>query len=251
MYVFLTNLSFLDICSTTVTLPKLLDILLSGKNTISLIHCFTQMYFFTLLAVTEVILLSFMAYDRYVAICSPLHYHLIMNKEKCALIFGGTWISGCVNSMILTGLVSALDFCHSMNIYHFYCEIKALVKILCAGTQFNIIFLVETLIFGLFPFLLSLTSYIKIISSIMRVQSIVSRKKAFSTCTSHLIVVTIFYVTILCVYLRPPSERSEELDQLFSVLYAAVTPMLNPLIYSLRNREVKSALVRILTRKAN
>ncbi|XP_053577933.1 olfactory receptor 1M1-like [Bombina bombina] len=246
MYLFLGNLSLVDICSTTITLPKLIDILLTGKNMLSFEHCFTQMYFFTFLAVTEIILLSFMAYDRYVAICKPLRYHLIINKETCVLILSGTWISACVNSIFLTSFASSLDFCQTHNIYHFYCEIKALAKIACAGTKFNIVFFVETLLVGLFPFLLSLTSYVKIISSILRVKSMFSRKKAFSTCTSHLTVIMIFYGTCLCVYLRPPSEHAEVLDQVFSVLYAAVTPMLNPLIYSLRNRNVKSALMRIL-----
>ncbi|XP_053577944.1 olfactory receptor-like protein OLF4 [Bombina bombina] len=249
MYVFLCNLSLIDICSTTVSLPKLIDILLTGKNTILFEDCFIQMYFYTFFVITEFILLSFMAYDRYVAICSPLHYQIIINKEKCVLILSGTWISACVNSFFLTGFASSLDFCHTSNIFHFFCEIKAVVNIACADLSFTITFLVESFLFGLFPFAIILASYTKIISTIMHTKSIVSRKKAFSTCSSHLTVIIIFYVTVLCAYLKPPSRQSDELDQMFSVLYAAVTPMLNPLIYTLRNRTVKTALLKIIDRE--
>ncbi|XP_053319822.1 olfactory receptor 1-like [Spea bombifrons] len=246
MYFFLCNLSSLDIIFTTVTLPKLMDILLSGSNVISFSECFSQLYFYVFLASTEDILLSSMAYDRYVAICSPLHYQLIMHNRKCVLILLGTWMSGCMNSIFMTVLISNLTLCRSNKIHHFFCEIKALEKISCNNSGFHIIIYVETLLLGVFPFLLSLTSYIKIIRVILSIKSKNGRRKAFSTCTSHLTVLIIFYGTGLCMYVKPPLEHLEEQDQVFSALYAAVTPMVNPLIYSLRNKDVNGALKRIV-----
>ncbi|KAM4663481.1 olfactory receptor 1f45-like [Discoglossus pictus] len=246
MYIFLGNLSFVDICFITVTLPKLMDILLSGDNSISFIQCYTQTYFAILFSSAEVILLSFMAYDRYVAICNPLCYHLIMNKEKCIIILLSIWIAACLNSLFLIGFASGLSFCKSNSIPQFYCDIKALATMSCANTRFHIILFVETILFGLSPFLLSLTSYIHIITSILRIRRISSKRKAFSTCTSHLAVLITFYGTLVCVYMESPSEHTSKIGNVFSVLYAAVTPMLNPLIYSLRNKEVISALTRIL-----
>ncbi|XP_053319821.1 olfactory receptor 1-like [Spea bombifrons] len=250
MYLFLCNLSSVDIIFTTVTLPKLMDILLSGKTLVSVTQCFTQLYFYLFAAGTEDILLSWMAYDRYVAICSPLHYQLIMNKRKCVLLLSGTWMCGCVNALFLTLSASQLIFCHSKKIHHFFCDIKALQKISCNNANFYIIVYVESTVLGICPFLLSLTSYIKIIMVILSIKSQSGRRKAFSTCTSHLTVLMIFYGMGMCMYINPPARNAEEQDQVFSVLYAAVTPMLNPLIYSLRNKEVKGALGRIIGKKA-
>ncbi|KAM4663484.1 olfactory receptor 2K2-like [Discoglossus pictus] len=188
-----------------------------------------------------------MAYDRYVAICQPLHYHIIINKKICALLLGGTWISGCVNSILYTVFASNVSLCHDNPIDNYYCDSKALVKMICANPIYLFITHVEIVVFGLFPFSLSLISYIKIISSILSLRSKESRRKAFSTCTSHLTVLVIFYGSIICVYMKSSSEHTSVLDQVFSVLYTAVTPMLNPLIYSLKNKEVKNALKRILT----
>ncbi|KAM4675828.1 olfactory receptor 1-like [Discoglossus pictus] len=245
MYLFLSNLSFVDICYTTTTLPKLMDILLTGNNSIDFIQCFTQMYFFILMAITEVFLLSSMAYDRYVAICHPLHYQHMMNRQKCIVLLVCTWVSAFWDSLFLTVFASKLSFCHSYKIQQFFCDIKALAQIACAGKTFNMLIIGNIFIFGLCTFLLNLTSYVKIISSILRIQSTSGRKKAFSTCTSHLTVLIMFYGTVLWTYMRPPSENSEELDQLFSIIYLAVTPMLNPVIYSLRNKDVKTAMNRI------
>ncbi|KAM4663482.1 olfactory receptor 1496-like [Discoglossus pictus] len=245
MYIFLGNLSFIDICFITVTLPKLMDILLSGDNSISFIQCYTQTYFAILFSSAEVFLLSFMAYDRYVAICNPLCYHLIMNKETYILTLLSIWIGVCVNSLFLTGFASGLSFCKSNSIPQFYCDIKALATMSCANTKFHIILFVETILFGLLPFLLSLTSYIQIITSILHIRTMTSKRKAFSTCTSHLAVLITFYGTLVCVYMESPSEHTSKIGKVFSVIYAAVTPILNPLIYSLRNKEVKHALIRI------
>ncbi|XP_075715639.1 olfactory receptor 5V1-like [Rhinoderma darwinii] len=249
MYIFICNLSSVDIIFTSSTLPKLMDILLSGNFSISFIQCFTQLYCFMFAAGTEDVLLSLMAYDRYVAICKPLHYHLIMNKKKYVLLLLGTWICGSVNSLFMTVSIYRLDLCRSNKIQNIFCDIKALEKISCNNTGFHIILYVETMLLALCPFLLSVTSYIKIIGSILVIKSSNSRKKAFSTCTSHLTVLIIFYGTGLCMYMNPPSDHLEEQDVVFSVLYTAVTPMLNPLIYSLRNKEVKMALRRIVGNK--
>ncbi|XP_069815698.1 olfactory receptor 2K2-like [Dendropsophus ebraccatus] len=228
------------------TIPKLMDILLSGNDSISFMQCFVQLYFYMFAASTEDILLSLMAYDRYVAVCKPLHYHLIMNKKKYVSLLLFTWISGCSNSLFLTSSLYQLDLCPSNNIQHFFCDIKALQKITCSQTQFYILLYIESVVLGLFPFLLSLTSYVKIIFIILRIRSTSGRRKAFSTCTSHLAVLIIFYGVALCMYVKPPSGRIEKQDLVFSIMYTAITPMLNPLIYTLRNNEVKAALSRIL-----
>ncbi|OCT56333.1 hypothetical protein XELAEV_18000240mg [Xenopus laevis] len=246
MYVFLAHLSFVDICYPSVTLPKLMDILLSGDNSISFVQCFTQMFFFIFMGCTEIALLSSMAYDRYVAICQPLHYHFIMNRKRCLLLLGITWISGCGNALFLLTLASKLLFCRSNKIYQLFCDVKAFLSISCSNNSFQVMILIETLLYALCPFLLSLSSYVQIINIILHIKSTNGRKKAFSTCTSHLMVLILYYATILCMYMRPPAEQSALLDHVSSVLFSTVTPMLNPLIYSLRNKDVKIALVRLL-----
>ncbi|XP_077118744.1 olfactory receptor 1-like [Ranitomeya variabilis] len=249
MYIFLCNLSMVDLIFISSTIPMLMNILLSGNFLISYTQCFSQLYFFMFAAGSEDILLSLMAYDRYVAICKPLHYHLIMNKKKYILFILGTWISGSVNSLFMTVSIYRLDLCRSNKIQHFFCDIKALEKISCNNASFHIILYVETILLAFCTFLLSLTSYVKIIRSILVIKSTNGRRKAFSTCTSHLTVLIIFYGTGLCMYMNPPSEHLEVQDVVFSVLYTAVTPTLNPLIYSLRNKEVKRAFRRIVDRK--
>ncbi|KAE8619175.1 hypothetical protein XENTR_v10009662 [Xenopus tropicalis] len=249
MYLFLAHLSFVDICYPSVTLPKLMDILLSGDHSISFVQCFTQMFFFIFMGGTEIVLLSSMAYDRYVAICQPLHYHFIMDRKKCLLLLGVTWISGCGNALFLLILASKLLFCRSNKIYQFFCDVKALLSISCSNEVLQVMIFIEALLYGLCPFLLSLSSYMKIINIILQIKSTDGRKKAFSTCTSHLLVLILYYATILCMYMRPPTEESAVLDHIFSVLYSTVTPMLNPLIYSLRNKDVKTALMKLVTIK--
>ncbi|XP_044132914.1 olfactory receptor 1G1-like [Bufo gargarizans] len=246
MYFFLRNLSFVDIIFTTITLPKLINILWMGINTISFIQCFIQVFFFVFMASTDDILLSCMAYDRYIAICYPLHYHILMNWKKAVSLLGGTWVIGCANGLITALFVSNLSFCESRMIQNFYCDIKALSKIACTPNGLQIFIYLETLSLGLGPFLVSLTSYIKIIGVVLQIQSPEGKRKAFSTCTSHLTVLTIFYGSILLQYTMPPLEKVHFLDKIFTVLYTALTPMLNPIIYSLRNKEVKSAIMRIL-----
>ncbi|KAE8619140.1 hypothetical protein XENTR_v10009627 [Xenopus tropicalis] len=248
MYYFLCTLAFVDICYPTVTLPKLMDILLSGNNSITCVQCFTQMYFFLALAAVEDILLSSMAYDRYVAICKPLRYHLIMNRRVCVLMTIGIWVFGFANSAFLTFLASKLLIC-SNKIKQFFCDIKAVGGISCDRTAFYVAIYVEVFFFGLMTISLNLMSYINIIKNILNIKSKHGRQKAFSTCTSHFTVLIIFYGSGLWTYLRPPSE-SVKLDSVFTVLLVGVTPMLNPLIYSLRNKEVKNALKRIVRKKS-
>ncbi|XP_063788953.1 olfactory receptor 2T5-like [Pseudophryne corroboree] len=188
-----------------------------------------------------------MAYDRYVAICNPLLYHNILNRKHCLLLASGTWISGSLNSFVITFPVSHLSFCHSSTIHQFFCDPKAVINISCAGSEYiDIVINMELLIYGVFPVMFGLTSYIKIIMVILQIKSKEGRKKAFSTCSSHLTVVIMYYMAALSVYMMPPSEYSDVLEPVFIVQYSVVTPMINPLIYSLRNKDVKSALLRLL-----
>uniref|UniRef100_A0A8C5PVA8 Olfactory receptor n=1 Tax=Leptobrachium leishanense TaxID=445787 RepID=A0A8C5PVA8_9ANUR len=247
MYFFLCNLSLVDLIYTTNILPKLMYILITGNNTISFIQCFTQMYFYMFMASTEIMLLALMAYDRYVAICHPLHYTQIMDMRKCILLVICNWIFECCNASFFTLSSSTFSFCLTNEIRHFFCDTKALGKIACSNKLLQVMIYIEMSIFGPFPLLL--TSYVKIINSILHIKSIQSRRKVFSTCTSHLTVLLMFYVTIICTYLRPATKNSETLDEIFSVMYTAVTPMLNPITYSLRNKEVKGALKRLVGKK--
>ncbi|KAE8575115.1 hypothetical protein XENTR_v10003719 [Xenopus tropicalis] len=246
MYILLTNLSFLDICFITVSISQAMEILLTGYRYISYARCFTQLYFFVFFGSTEALILSSMAYDRYVAICHPLQYLMIMNGKKYALIVGGPWIMGSVNSLFLTSVASKLSFCGELDIDTFFCNVKSLCKISCNSSGFQTIIYVDALIIGLFQSILSLMSYTKIITVTLRIKSSSGRRKSFSTCSSHLSSLVIFYGTALCMYIRPPSEHKDDWDNVFSVLHSAVTPMLNPLVYSLRNKEVKSATLKIL-----
>ncbi|XP_073413305.1 olfactory receptor 5V1-like [Dendrobates tinctorius] len=247
MYFFLRSLSFVDILYISISLPKLFDIIITGNIRVSFVGCFTQMCFFMFLACTEIFLLTAMSYDRYLAICFPLHYPILMAKAKCDLIVYGCWIFGFFNSVFLTIFAAHLSFCKSTHINQFFCEFKTLTKISCGDThRFKIVILLESFLMGLCPFLLIMMSYNRIIVTILGMPSKGQRKKAFSTCTSHLTILLIFYGTLLFMYMRPPSQNSEELDRIFSVLYLAVTPTLNPLIYSLRNEEIKNAIQNIL-----
>ncbi|XP_073479710.1 olfactory receptor 7C1-like [Aquarana catesbeiana] len=252
MYFFLCNLSTVDVLYISVAVPKLLDIIITGNNKVSFIACYTQMYCFTSLACTEICLLTTMSYDRYIAICRPLHYTLIMHKRMCNLLVAGCWTSGFSNSLFVTIFASHLSFCGATNLNQFFCDIKTLTKISCGDKkEFQTMIFIEALLVGFCPFVLILMSYTKIISNVLKIKSVGQRKKAFSTCTSHLTVLLLFYGTLLCMYMIPPSENSEQLDQVFSVFYLAVTPTLNPLIYSLRNKDINSAIIHILLRSTS
>ncbi|XP_067399127.1 olfactory receptor 10C1-like [Emydura macquarii macquarii] len=243
MYFFLQNLSFLEICYTSVTLPKMLANLLSEDKTISFVGCAVQMYFFLFFGGTECFLLASMAYDRYSAICNPLRYTSIMNKRVCLQLSGGSWICGTLVALEHTVFVFTLPFCGSNVINHFFCEIQPLLKLVCKDTYWNEIqIIVGAAIILMLPLMLILVSYICIISTVLKIRSTEGRHRAFSTCSSHLIVVTLFYGMALIMYVRPKSSFSPDVNKLLSLFYSVVTPVLNPIIYSLRNKEVKDAL---------
>nr|XP_033793478.1 olfactory receptor 5V1-like [Geotrypetes seraphini] len=247
MYFFLSNLSFLDICNISVTLPTLLKSLLTGNMLISFSVCIVQMYVFLSLTATEVLLLAAMAYDRYVAICNPLHYVLIMNRRVCVLLASVSWILGLIEVMPQAIMTSQFSFCRSNEINHFFCDLTVLMKRSCSDLLNLVIWiLIEGVFVGITPFGLILTSYIFIISSILKMNSATGRHKAFSTCSSHLIIVILFYGSITCMYMRPPSMYSPKQDKLFSLLYTSLIPMLNPIIYSLKNKEVKQSLSKLI-----
>uniref|UniRef100_A0A452I1H6 Olfactory receptor n=1 Tax=Gopherus agassizii TaxID=38772 RepID=A0A452I1H6_9SAUR len=240
MYFFLSNLSFLDICYTSATVPVMLVNFFRHRKTISYAGCMAQLFFLITCAGTECVLLAVMAYDRYVAVCKPLSYPSIMSNRLCVQLAGFSWLCGLVNSLVHTVLTSAIVICKSNQLSHFFCDVPLLLKISCTDTSVNeaVLHLASALI-GLSPCLFTVVSYGHIISAILKIQSIKGRFKAFSTCTSHLIVVIIFYSTSNFNYNRPSLGYSLDIDTLVSSLYCIVTPMLNPVIYSLRNKEVK------------
>ncbi|XP_063802644.1 olfactory receptor 5V1-like [Pseudophryne corroboree] len=246
MYYFLFNLSLLDISFTTVTVPNMLVNLYTKNKSITYTGCFTQLYFFHFLGGSECLLLAIMSLDRYMAICEPLRYTQIMNMDVCLRMALGCWFSGVLFSCSHTVHVAKLSFCTSNVINHFFCDIPPLYQLSATDTRSSTleIFIVGGFVAG-GSFLLTLVSYVLIISSILKINSAKGKSKAFSTCASHLMVVSIFFGTILFMYLRPPSAYSQENDKLFCVFYNIFTPMLNPVIYSFRNKDVKRAMVRL------
>ncbi|XP_032656185.1 olfactory receptor 6N1-like [Chelonoidis abingdonii] len=243
MYFFLGNLSCLETCYTSTILPQMLANLLIGEKTISFSGCFTQLYFFCALAATECYLLAAMSYDRYLAICKPLHYSAIMNSRFCLQLAAGSWLNGCLATVIFVLFMSHLIFCGPNEIDHFFCDLIPLIKLSCSDTYLIVLLdFVLAYVFTLPPFLLTLTSYMCILTTILRIPSTTGRQKAFSTCSSHLIVVTIYYGTLMVVYMLPKRDTLSFLNKVLSLCYTVLTPLVNPLIYSLRNREVKEAL---------
>ncbi|XP_050773902.1 olfactory receptor 10A7-like [Gopherus flavomarginatus] len=243
MYIFLGNLSCLEICCSSTILSRMLAGLLTGDRTISFAGCITQYYFFCSIIGTECLLLLVMSYDRYLAICNPLHYAARMSGRACLQLAGGSWIGGIIGSGISALSISQLTFCGPNVIDHLFCDLIPLLKISCNDPH-----LMETLavtlilLFSLVPFLLILMSYICIIATILRIPSATGRQKAFSTCSSHLIVVSIYYATLLTVYMFPTTNILSDFKKVLSVIYTVLTPLVNPLIYSLRNKEVQEAL---------
>ncbi|XP_015348936.1 olfactory receptor 8S1-like [Marmota marmota marmota] len=245
MYFFLSNLSFLDLCFSSVTVPKLLKDLLSEKKTISVEGCLTQVFFVFITAGTEAFLLSMMAYDRYAAICHPLLYGQKISNELCVKLVLVSWGLASLNSVVIVLLAVNLDFCDAQTIHHYTCELPSLFPLSCSDISINIdILICSTLLHGLGTFLPIFFSYTRIVSTILSMSSTTGRSKAFNTCSSHLIAVILFFGSGLVRYLMPTSGSS--LDLLASLQYSAVTPMLNPLIYSLKNQEVKAAVKRTL-----
>ncbi|XP_030043918.1 olfactory receptor 1019-like [Microcaecilia unicolor] len=252
MYFFLSNLSVLDIGYTSNIFPKLLDIFITGNDSISFSSCFVQLYFFMSLTCSEFLILAVMAYDRYVAICNPLSYSLIMNKRACTLLAAGSWVLGFLDPVTHIILMSIMSFCHSNEIDHFFCDLATLLNLSCSST-----FLVELLSYilgsflGVSSFLVILMSYTYIIFAILRIRSTEGRYKAFSTCSSHLTVVILFCGTVIGLYMHPSSMQSQEKSKLFSMLYVTLIPLFNPIIYSLKNKDVKNALTRAMCTNYN
>ncbi|XP_075415088.1 olfactory receptor 2S2-like [Tenrec ecaudatus] len=248
MYFFLGNLSFLDICYTTCSVPLVLDNFLTTRETISFSACVVQMTLSFAMAGTECLLLSMMAFDRYVAICWPLRYPMIMSKATYVPMAASSWAAGGVASVVHTSLTIRLPFCGDNVINHFTCEILALLKLACADISINVIAMgVTNIIFLGFPVLFISVSYVFIVATILRIPSAEGKKKAFSTCSAHLTVVVVFYGTLFFMYAKPKSkdplraDKQDIADKLISLFYGVVTPMLNPIIYSLRNKDVKAA----------
>ncbi|XP_053422869.1 olfactory receptor 13C7-like [Nycticebus coucang] len=249
MYFFLGNLSFLDICYTSSSVPLILDSFLTPRKTISFSACAVQMFLSFAMGATECVLLSMMAFDRYVAICNPLRYPEVMSKTAYVPMAAGSWVAGSITAMVQTSLAMQLPFCGDNVINHFTCEILAVLKLACADISVNVISMaVANVIFLGIPVLFIFFSYVFIIATILRIPSAEGREKAFSTCSAHLTVVVVFYGTILFMYGRPKSkdplgaDKQDLADKLISLFYGVVTPMLNPIIYSLRNKDVKAAV---------
>ncbi|XP_034643634.1 olfactory receptor 1020-like [Trachemys scripta elegans] len=249
MYFFLGNLSCLETSFTSTILPRVLDSLLTGDRNISVTGCITQFYFLGLYVGVECYLLALMSYDRYLAICKPLHYTGLMNGRICQQLAAVSWMSGFMIITIVTCLMSQLHFCGPNEINHFLCDFTPVIKLSCSNTSLIILVtFIFSFIYTLPLFLLTLASYICIISTILRIPSTTGRRKAFSTCSSHLIVVTIYYGTLIIVYMFPDTDTLRDLNKVFSLFYTVLTPLANPLIYSLRNKEVKAALRKVISK---
>ncbi|KAM5129435.1 olfactory receptor 5V1-like [Mantella aurantiaca] len=252
MYFFLSNLSVIDLCFSSTIVPILLLNTLSKDRSISLDGCAAQMFFSLVLGATECLLLAMMAYDRFAAICKPLHYNSIMNRKLCVGLASIAWSGGLLNSTIQVILTFQLPYCRSHHVNHFFCEVPPFLRLSCRDTRLNeIAMYVAAGIISLCSFLLTITSYIRIISTILKIRSSQGRQKAFSTCASHLTVVTLYYGTIMFIYLQPRSSFSPETDRTLSIVYTVITPMLNPIIYSIRNKDVKGSIVRNPLRQIN
>ncbi|XP_008052571.1 olfactory receptor 12D2-like [Carlito syrichta] len=251
MYFFLGNLSCLDICYSTVTLPKMLENFLSTHKTISFLGCISQLHFFHFFGSTEAMLLAVMAFDRFVAICKPLRYTAIMNPQLCTQMAVTVWIIGFFHALLHSIMTSRLNFCGSNRIHHFFCDVKPLLKLACGSTELNQWLL--NIVTGTIPmssFFLTLLSYFYIITYLFfKTHSCSILHKALSTCASHFMVVILLYAPVLFIYIRPASGSSMDQDRIITFMYTVITPVLNPLIYTLRNKKVKEALNRVIRKR--
>ncbi|XP_062971738.1 olfactory receptor 10C1-like [Cynocephalus volans] len=251
MYFFLANLSFLETCYISSVVPQMMVHLLVEIKTISVGGCAAQMYIFTILGLTECCLLAAMAYDRFVAICYPLHYTLLMGPQVCLKLAAASWITGVVVESAQTTWIFTLPFCGTGKIQHFFCDIIPVVKLACVDTSRNeVVMFAVSMLFIMSPCLLILCSYMRILGTILRIPSAADKQKAFSTCSSHILVVSLFYGTALFTYLQPKTAHTPETDKATALMYTVVTPALNPVIYTLRNKEVKEALQRVTQKNA-
>ncbi|XP_051820667.1 olfactory receptor 5M11-like [Antechinus flavipes] len=249
MYFFLINLAFVDLCYSSNATPQMLANLLSERKTISFVGCFLQCYFLIAFLLAEYYMLAAMAYDRYVAICSPLHYTVKMSRRVCICLATFPYIYGFSEGLLQSILTFRLSFCRSNVINHFYCADPPLIKLSCSDTYLKEHAMLISAGFNLSNSLaIILISYAFILVAILRIRSVEGRRKAFSTCGSHMMAVTLFYGTLFCTFVRPPTDKSVEESKIIAVFYTFVSPVLNPLIYSLRNRDVKAALRNVLRR---
>ncbi|XP_007441181.1 olfactory receptor 6N2-like [Python bivittatus] len=245
MYFFISILSFLEIWYTATTIPKMLSNLLSERKSISFTGCLLQTYFFHSLGATECYLLTAMAYDRYLAICKPLRYPSVMTTKMCTQMAASCWICGFMCPITEVILVSKLPFCGPNQIKHIFCDFPPLLSLACTDTSINVLvdFAVNASII-LVTFLFIMVSYVKIIQTVLKIKTAESREKAFSTCASHLTIVVLFFGSIIFMYVRLKTSYSLEYDRAFAVIYAVLTPLVNPIIYSLRNKEILRAIKR-------
>ncbi|XP_041441558.1 olfactory receptor 1G1-like [Xenopus laevis] len=249
MYFFLCNLAFQDIISVSAFLPKLMAITITGDTSISFSDCITQLFLLIFSACADFFLLAIMAYDRYVAICVPLRYHLIMSPRFCVLLVTASWIICATNAMCYSLFISHVSFCRLFDINYIFCESKYMVEISCSDTtHIQTLVTINTLLVGILSIGLILTSYVYIIYTILKIETSAARLKTFSNCSSHLTVVLLFGGSGTSLYMKPNSENSQEIDKMLSLMYLGFIPMLNPLVYSLRNRQVHSAVKTVLTK---
>ncbi|XP_027716105.1 olfactory receptor 5B12-like [Vombatus ursinus] len=252
MYFFLSNLSLVDFGYSSAVTPKVMAGLLVGDKVLSYNGCATQIFFFVAFVTVESFLLASMSYDRHAAVCKPLHYTTTMTSTVCAYLASGTYICGFLNSSIVTGNALSLSFCRANVVHHFFCDVPPLLSITCSDIHnTEMIMFILGIFTVFFPLLVILASYLFIIFAIQTIHSAEGRQKAFSTCVSHLIAVSIFYGTIIFMYFQPNTNHSMDTDKMASVFYTMVIPMLNPLVYSLRNKEVKSAFQKALMGQRN
>ncbi|KAM6360753.1 LOW QUALITY PROTEIN: olfactory receptor 5AP2-like [Pluvialis apricaria] len=247
VYFFLVNLSSLETCYSSTILPRLLVSFLTGDKTISAQGCMAQFFFFSTFATSECYLLAAMSYDQYLAICQPLLYARLMNWKVCLQLVAGSWVAGLLISTGITSSISRQSFCGPNAIDHFFCEEAPLLELSCGDTgMIRILIIILSFPDVVFPLLFTLASYVCIIAAILRIPSSIGRHKAFFTCSSHLTMLIVFYGTLIIVYMLPRTVPLRQLNKIFSFFYTVLTPLINPLIYSLRNREVKGALRRVL-----
>ncbi|KFO37267.1 olfactory receptor 2G6 [Fukomys damarensis] len=252
MYFFLSNLSCVDICFTTSVAPQLLVTMSRKDKTVSYGGCVTQLYVATGLGSSECILLAVMAYDRYAAVCRPLHYTAVMHPRLCAGLASTAWLSGLVTSLVQCSLTLQLPLCGHRRLDHIFCEVPVLIKLACVDTTFNEAELfVASVVFLIIPVSLILVSYGFITRAVLRISSAAGRRKAFRTCSSHLVVVVVFYGTIIFMYLQPARSSSKNQGKFVSLFYTIVTPLLNPVIYTLRNKDVLGALRAVMVGNAS
>ncbi|XP_019575492.2 olfactory receptor 1J1 [Rhinolophus sinicus] len=252
MYFFLSHLAFTDISFSSVTIPKMLVNMQAQDQSIPYAGCISQTYFFIFFADLDSFLITSMAYDRYVAICHPLQYNTIMSQSVCVMLVAGSWVIACGCSLLHTLLLTRLSFCADHTVPHFFCDLGALLKLSCSDTSLNqLVIFTAGLMAIMLPFLCILVSYGHIGATILRVPSTKGIYKALSTCGSHLSVVTLYYGTIIGLYFLPSSNSTNGSNIIASLMYTVVTPMLNPFIYSLRNKDMKGALRKLLSKKAD